>query len=175
MTWGDVREHICRALRRRPDPNNWSAPNIQGEVEHLIYRSEWDEFYAICEVVPDACNVSNCDELINKLFEEEGSPWRMTDGQIGPIFPDEVETVLVEAKAAVDEMQAEGPAVHLTKARRHLSPTSGDKENAVKEAVSALEAAIKAKSGHDDFDDGLKVLKQQRLPAGAWPASVQAL
>lgn len=176
VTWGEAREHICRALRRRPDPSNWSeVPNVVYEVEQIVYNGEWDDFYTICEALHDACNVDAYERQLNALLDEERSPWRMTDGQIGPAVPEEVEQVLQEASEAARRMDRPGAAVHLDKARRYLSPTSGDKENAVKEAVSALEAAIKAKSGLDDFDGGLRLLKQQRLLAYAWPSAVQAL
>lgn len=177
VTWGAARESICHALRRRPDPSNWSEfPNVHDEVESIVYNSAWDEFYTICEALNDACNVVRLyEDQLNSLLEEEASPWRVTDGEIGPAFPEEVEQVLQEASGAAQRMERPGAAVHLDKARRYLSPTSGDKENAVKEAVSALEAAVKAKSGLDDFDDGLKLLKQQRLLVGAWPSAVQAL
>lgn len=161
------------------------------DVYDLIDDCQWGEFYQAIEASWSAIELQRIDQIIpmdtletrresfrtdiNGLLEEEGAVWRLDkSGVVIPAFPLEVSSALVEAEAAASGLARPGAAVHLEKARLYLSPT-GDKENAVKEAVSALEAAVKAKSGDNDFDAGLKILKQQKLLNGAWPSAVQAL
>ena len=47
---------ICRALRVRPDPGNWSEyPNVWDEVQGLMYGCEWFKVYDIIEVMHGRC------------------------------------------------------------------------------------------------------------------------
>src|SRR5689334_4478343 len=47
-----LREIICRVLRRKPDPHNWSEyPNIWGEVQWLTDQCEWFRVYDIIEAI----------------------------------------------------------------------------------------------------------------------------
>ena len=50
---GAQREMICKALRRRPDPNNWSYGNVSSEVDELLEGVEWFEFYDLCQMLSE--------------------------------------------------------------------------------------------------------------------------
>lgn len=56
-----LRNLICRALRKRPDPNNWSTGNVEFENGQLIDDCEWYEVYEIIE------RIYNTDEA--RFFE----------------------------------------------------------------------------------------------------------
>ena len=48
MRPNSMRPLVCRVLRTRPDPNNWSEyPNVDGEVRDLIDNCEWYYVYEI--------------------------------------------------------------------------------------------------------------------------------
>lgn len=115
------------------------------------------------------------DEL-NRLLGEEGAPWRMKNGHVVPAFPEEVEAVLDDATAAAEGLDRPGTADHLDRARRLLGlRPEPELRNAVKEAVSAVEAAVKDKSGSDKIEKGLQILKQQRRLTPHWSSAIQTL
>lgn len=189
-----LHDNVCRALRMRP----YHPSDAFKAVEYAILTRSWDEFYEICEIAAKAIPVDMMVtpgpgpglqptrfvpnptlgifvEDMNEMLSEEGAPWRIAERQVVPVFPEEVERVLDDASAAVEKLERPGVAAHLRKARQHLSPSSGDLENAVKEAVSAVEAAVKEKAGMDDFDRALRLLKQQRRLKPHWSSSIQTL
>lgn len=54
FTPNPLRQLICRVLRERPDPSNWSEyPNIAQEVEQLIDNCEWFKVYDVIEEILD--------------------------------------------------------------------------------------------------------------------------
>jgi len=45
-----LRPVVCRALRKRPDLNNWSEyPNIDEEIRNLLDDCEWYKVYDVIE------------------------------------------------------------------------------------------------------------------------------
>ena len=47
-----LRNIVCRVLRVRPDPGNWSEyPNIWDELQGLVYNAEWFKVYDIVEAI----------------------------------------------------------------------------------------------------------------------------
>lgn len=88
-----LRELICNALRTRPDPQNWSAGNVEAENGQLIHGCEWFEVYDIIERIyaTDAAKFFEsgsgkgaeyfADE-INKFFVKSGIGWQLADGQL---------------------------------------------------------------------------------------------
>ena len=194
----ELHDRISRALRRRP----WRPNDPFEDIEWTINNCSWDEFYEICEQVlraipeqvllsppfspfglpaqfqsPKFVENSTLPDFtngLNDLLAEEGAPWRIAEGHVVPAFSEEVEGALEDASSVAQRLEGRGVHAHLRKARQHLGP-SGDKENAVKEAVSAVEAAVKEKAGVDDFDEGLKLLKQQRRLKPHWSSAIQTL
>lgn len=149
--------------RRQPDTLSYDAEDYHSDIADMAEDCGWGEFYAICEAADDAIvplNFGDDFESIrlafagdlNELLEVEAAPWRMKDGEILPTFPEDAGRVLDEASASAQQLTGQGVAVHLEKARRYLTPSHLDEENAVKEAVSAVEAAIKARASVQDFD-----------------------
>jgi len=48
----DMRSLVCRVLRRREDPDNWSAfPNVDGEVRGHLDSCQWFEVYDVIEAI----------------------------------------------------------------------------------------------------------------------------
>jgi hypothetical protein len=197
VSLGDAYDKICHALRRRPS----RVEDAFAEIEWIAGNCSWDEFYQMCETVIEAIpaevlvtgdpgagfqalrpsgfvpNTTRQEftDGLNELFAEEAVPWRIAENHVVPAFPEEVDQILDDATAAAGQLDRPGAATHLRKARQHLSPSSGDLENAVKEAVSAVEAAVKDKAGVDDIDAGLRLLRQQRRLKRQWSAPIQTL
>src|SRR5215212_3397584 len=73
-----LRSIVCRVLRKRPDPSNWSEyPNIDGEVRLFLDHAEWYEVYDIIEAVAEGLmssasgSRSTIDSSDAKRFETE--------------------------------------------------------------------------------------------------------
>src|SRR4051794_32090876 len=49
LSWHTIRDIVCTALRKRPDPDNWSEGNVWREAEYLFYDCEWFRVYDIIE------------------------------------------------------------------------------------------------------------------------------
>ncbi len=90
-----MRTLLCRLLRKRADPSNWSEwPNVAGECEDLIRQCEWYEVYDIIEEIfkslqkPDSYDAAGgnragrfADE-INRYFRREGIGWQLNSGEV---------------------------------------------------------------------------------------------
>ena len=85
-----LRGTICRELHVRPDPNNWSDPNVWDEVQYLIHDCEWFKVYDIIEAVhasfaksdPEGENAASFAEEINAYFVDEGIGWQLVNGKV---------------------------------------------------------------------------------------------
>ena len=84
-----LRRVVCRVLRVRPDPMNWTEhPNVSDEVNDLIAECPWFKVYDIAEALyatlaphfPDRAEAF--EEQLNDVFLEKGIGWQMTDGEI---------------------------------------------------------------------------------------------
>ena len=89
MTPTPLRRVVCRVLRVRPDPMNWTEhPNVSDEVNDLIAECPWFKVYDIAEALhatlaprfPDRAEAF--EEQLNDVFLEKGIGWQMTDGEI---------------------------------------------------------------------------------------------
>ena len=50
----EIRDIICPILHESPDRDNWSeSPNIQTEVEDLLYGCPWFKVYDFIESISD--------------------------------------------------------------------------------------------------------------------------
>lgn len=145
---------VCKALRTRPSPYNWSDyPNINDEVDDLIHGLEWYEFYDMCEKIARLDEIKEVGYIsptyesvfahkLNNLFQEENIGYRMTDSYIDKIGSEEFDEAVEEA---LDELQDPRFKVPLEQFRKALDFRNGlppDYANAVKEAVNAVEGVL---------------------------------
>ena len=89
MRPASMRRVVCRTLRVRPDPSNWSEyPNVADEVNDLISECPWFRVYDISEALHVALAQRSSDQAeafeaqLNDVFLEMGIGWQMTDGDI---------------------------------------------------------------------------------------------
>lgn len=161
MGWkrpSEQRRIICKALRRRPDENNWSDAPINFEVDRLIHGIEWYEFYDICQ------RIARMDEVVdfgyinqtgltifeyelNKLLQEENIGYRMTDGYIDKVGSQAFEEAVGEALGNLQDPQFRAPLDQFQKALGFRNALPPDYPNAVKEAVNSVEGVLQIASG----------------------------
>lgn len=91
----ELRDILCRVLRKRKDPNNWSEkPNIENENQELLDSCGWYEVYDIIEEICKNLKASNrspksiSDAISNALFQQYQTGERVENPEI--IFSDEV-------------------------------------------------------------------------------------
>ena len=84
-----LRAIICRVLRARPDPDNWSEyPNVWVEVQWHMYDCKWFKVYDIIEALyaafrdNDGALAAQFAEEINACFLEEGIGWQLVEERV---------------------------------------------------------------------------------------------
>src|SRR6266536_76613 len=154
-----LRSTICRVLRTRPDPGNWSEyPNIWSEVEELMYGCDWFKVYDIIEALHASFaeydensgeqNAVVFADAINGFFVEEGIGWQFVDGQIVTRGTEAVESVVKEATAALEATSRPTAAKHLHEALQDLSRRPlPDLPGSVYHAMGALECLARDVTG----------------------------
>jgi hypothetical protein len=160
-----MRALLCRVLRKRPDPQNWSEwPNVAGECEELIQRCEWYEVYDIVEEIhkslrgkldydPKCGPITLADRFsreINLYFRRGGVGWQLVDGEVvtrgTEIFESAVRGA-VEALEATRRLTARDE-IHeaLIDLSRRPEP---DVTGAIQHAMAALECVARDVCGDE--------------------------
>ena len=150
-----LREVICKVLRVRPDPDNWSEyPNIWFEVEGFVYHCEWFKVYDIIEQLylrfmeSDSYSNSNSaakftDEL-NACFIEEGIGWKLVSGQVVSRGSETFEAAVTGATKALEDSVRSTAASHLAFSLQALSiRPSANCAGAIYHAMGALKAVAR--------------------------------
>lgn len=158
-----LRTLVCRLLRKRPDPSNWSEyPNIDGEVRWLVDNAPWYDVYDIIEGVSEelssAANNSHSEigssdaqkfELeINKYFRQAGIGWQLKSGELQIRGSDALEQTVRSADRALRRTGRKTAAGELQEALRDLSRRpEADVTGAVQHALAAVECAARDFTG----------------------------
>lgn len=118
---------------------------IHAEIRGWFFDAKWNEVFDFVEfvVLIYSKHLDALPDLINRALERENSGYRLVNNLIAPIVSDvEVEEVQEAARAG------DAAASHIDSAVRLLADRkSPDYRNAMKEAISAVEAIAKAASG----------------------------
>jgi hypothetical protein len=150
-----LRTLVCRTLRRRPNPNNWSEwPNIAGEVEELLDNCEWFEVYDIIEAISrylsehrhdNAVRGAACfEEQLNRYFRKAGIGWQLAGGEIGIRGPEAFEESVRNARQTLEHAGRETAAHEIHEALRDLSRRpEPDVTGAIQHAMAALECVAR--------------------------------
>lgn len=161
-----LRTIVCRVLRERPDPDNWSEfPNVWGEVEHLGYSCPWFEVYDIIEAIhKEMLNGSDPSKAklyaaeLNEAFAAKGVGWQLAAGRIVTRGNDAFERTVRVAEAELSNGGRTTAATRIGKAVQALSsrPTP-DTSGAISHATSAMECVLDDITGqHMTLGDFLK-------------------
>ncbi len=134
---------ICKVLRIRPDPNNWSEyPNIDYEVDSLIHDSEWFDFYDMCERIAQSMASKPFEEEFNKILWEEHVGYQMQQGKLLKVGSEEFDQAVSESRIELGDPRFEVASQQFKKALAFRNSMPPDYPNAVKEAVNALEGTL---------------------------------
>lgn len=155
MTPTPMRRVVCRVLRVRPDPMNWTEhPNVFDEVNDLISECPWFRVYDIAEALYAALALRHPDraeafeEQLNDVFLEKGIGWQMTDGEV--VYRGS--ETFAETTRQADEVLAEtGHPAAANEIREALHDISRrpepDVTGAIQHAMSALECTAREVTG----------------------------
>jgi hypothetical protein len=143
----------------------------------LIKDCPWNEYYDICEYVHTAFESRQThivfENELNSLFQDHGIGYQMNRGKV-ELFDSPITTNTVEqARLILQDAKFKGPAEQFEKAVAFISARPlPDRENCVKEAVSALEGVARIVSGDMKGTLG-KILKthfKTKIPGGLFKA-----
>jgi hypothetical protein len=109
-----VRSIVCRVLRTRENPGNWSPfPNVDGEARDHLDSCEWYEVYDIVEAIyarlarsptgKHGGQESYFEQEINKYFRRRGIGWQLTDGRLETRGSESFEHALAEARGELSD------------------------------------------------------------------------
>jgi hypothetical protein len=148
-----TRTIVCRVLRVLPDRNNWSAPNVWGEVEDLVRSCDWPKVDDLAEALyehlsmhaPGACE--RFETGLNAYFREAGIGWQLRGGEIRTRGAEAFEAAV---QAATAELEARGKTTagsEVHEALRDLSRRPNpDLTGAIQHAMAALECVAREAS-----------------------------
>ena len=165
----DLREVVCRVLRKMPDPNNWSDyPNVWDEVQGLMLECEWLKVYDVAEAINDQISLrlgglhEEFTSRLNDYFLETGIGWQMVEGRIQTRGPESFEVVVDQAKENLEATSRPTAKSELHEALQDLSRRPDpDLTGAVQHAMAALECVARDVSGDQRATLG-DLMKRQR-------------
>jgi hypothetical protein len=158
-----LRTLVCRVLRKRADPNNWTEyPNINDEVRWFLDHAEWYEVYDVIEAIAEALTASAAksrstidssdakrfESEINKYFRRAGIGWQLIRGELQVRGSDAFEQTIRSGGRALRRTGRETAADELEEALRDLSRRpDADVTGAVQHSVAAVECAARDFTG----------------------------
>jgi hypothetical protein len=154
-----LRDVMCRVLRKAPDEGNWSEyPNIWGEVQGLMYGSDWFKVYDAIEDLyaklrkhdrnSGDADGEQFEKELNEFFVEEGIGWQLVDGRIATRGTEAFEAAVTDSATKLDATNRPTAAKHLHEALQDLSRRPDpDLHGAIYHAMGCLEAVARDVSG----------------------------
>lgn len=154
----DLREIVCKVLRKRPEPNNWTPyPNVWGEVEYLVEKCSWYRVYDIVEAIYRdlSSGVSHAvtgktrkqiafESEISQAMAEFGIGWKLEDGLVVARGEDSYELYLKQAEENLEQVKKPTALTELKEAIRDLSRRpSPDTSGAIQHGMAALECVAR--------------------------------
>jgi hypothetical protein len=150
-----LREIVCRLLRVRPSPYNWSAPNVSQEVDQLLDAADWYRVYDFVEAVYQDLVGSGRDDLaarwqdeVNGFFQERGVGWQLVEGSLEVREAEGFEASTRGAVEALEESGQKTASSELHEAIRDLSRRPDpDVTGAIQHGMAALECVAREVTG----------------------------
>lgn len=138
-------------------------------VRTAFFDTSWHMVYTILEdTISVRASGATIDNL-NTMLSKEGSAYRFVGGAVAPITSDSELTEV--SNATQHPAPFDVASQHIRQALDHLSDRSSpDARNAIKEAITAVESAVKVASGDSkaDIEKGLKKLGLHSQLEHAW-------
>lgn len=170
-----LRGIVCGALRRRPDPNNWSSGNVWMEAEYLFYECDWFKVYDIIEAIygslfkidertyGDDKKAPEFEKALNTAFLEEGIGWQLVGGTIVARGDEGFQEAVKTATSQLQENQRPTAASRIQSAVKALSERPrADTPGAVSHSTSAMECVLHDITG-ESMPLGKYLDKHQKL------------
>ena len=154
-----MRDAVCEVLLKRPDPNNWSAENIEREVSQLVDAAPWHRVYDIAERLYrkvgeggyDLTRAAEFEHRLNAVFREHGVGWRMAEGVIVARGSEPFELATRDAANIMRNAGAPTAANELHEALKDISRRpDADVTGAVQHAMAALECVAREVNGTNE-------------------------
>jgi len=147
-----LRPVVCRALRKRPDPNNWSEyPNIDEEIRNLLDDCDWYKVYDVIEEIYRSAYPGQAQSLetdINSYFREEGIGWQLISGKIEVRGEEGFEAGVKKAHQTLEQSGLQTASKEIHEAILDLSRRpSPDITGAIQHSMAALECVAREVSG----------------------------
>ena len=156
-------------LGKRIDDLPRYADDAIRQIGSWYFAASWNEVYNILEHLISKRPFTNYVYDLNSLLSREGAAYRFLGSVIVPITNEEE---LTEIESV---LQHTGPfdvaSQHIRQAVEHLGVrVNPDARNVIKEAISAVESAVKVASGDPkaDIEKGLKKLGLHSQLEQAW-------
>lgn len=170
-----LRIAICRLLKKRPDPSNWSEyPNINNEVHSLIEDCSWFRVYDIVEGLlagmkeaPFSYDADKFTGEFNDFCVENGIGWKVSGGIVEARGSLAQEQSMQRAIASLDVDELQTAQRELREATQDLSRRPDpDLTGAIHHAMAALECVARNVCGDANATLG-EVVKRYRtlIPA----------
>jgi hypothetical protein len=152
-----LRSVVCKALKKMPDPNNWSEyPNIDNEVTNLIFDCKWYKVYDIIErILHHLGEVNYIEDVyesyekeVNEYFIENGIGWKIEDGLIEFRGTEAFESVVKNAQSVEDTAGHITASKELHQAIEDLSRRPHpDATGAIQHSMASLECVAREITG----------------------------
>ena len=157
-----LRSTVCRMLRKREDPGNWSAfPNVDNEVRGHTGSCDWyrvydlieeiySDLYASLKQAQDQPAAQYFESEINKYFRQSGIGWLLTAGKLEARGSEAFQRSLTEA---AEELEVSGRRVAANEIHQAILDLSRrpdpDVTGAIQHALASLECVARDVSGDE--------------------------
>ncbi len=145
-----LRSIICRTILVRENPQNWSEyPNIDWEVDEMLFEMEWYQVYDVVEsLAKEFDRDDQYEQLMNDGFKRLGIGWQLKDGVIQTRGDEAFEHNLRTAQTALEESGFAIAHRELKEAIEDLSKRpKPDLTGCVQHATGALESVAREITG----------------------------
>ncbi len=152
-----MRGVVCRALRKLPNPGNWSINAIQEEIYDEIHYCEWYQVYDIIEAIEKEARevVSPQDRPtqfateLNRYFVNHGIGWQLRDGEIYARGDDAFEFIRQIVDETLRDKGLDTSRTEFREAIRSLSlRPKEDVTGAIQHAMAGLECLAREVAGN---------------------------
>jgi AbiJ N-terminal domain 4 len=157
LTPRPLRKTICRALRERENPSNWSEyPNIHDEILDLLDECDWYEVYDVIEIIWEKLDEDYIDANdgsrgsdyftteLNKFFRKTGIGWQLVKGQLQIRGPELFEKVISNATETLQDSGRITASEEIRQALQDLSRRpEPDITGSIQHGIAALECTLR--------------------------------
>lgn len=144
-----LRDIVCRTLKKRPDTDNWSDSNVNNEIRDLLDNCEWYQVYDVIENIYQSLRESDkFQDAINSYFKSEGIGWQLIDGKIEVRGEEGFEATIKKASSGLKESRLSTASNEIHEAISDLSRRPDpDITGAVQHGMAALECVAREVCG----------------------------